>query len=222
MALSDILSRIAVRREKLGLSEGAVSLQAGLSRDGIRNWRRRVEAGEDAAGATINALAGVARALRVSETWLIHGIGEGPGETGIPAVGIVGAGARVPLSDTDEAQGGMFHVAAPVQLLRRGPVSQFAAVVVEGDSMVPVYEPGEILFYSRATHEGILDEDIGRACIVADQDGHAWVKQVKRGDQPGLYHLLSINPSGDNMHNIPIKWAARVIMALPGDMVERI
>lgn len=139
----------------------------------------------------------------------------------LAVVGIVGAGARVPLSDTDEAQGGMFQVAAPVQLLRRGPVSQFAAVVVEGDSMVPVYEPGEILFYSRATHEGILDEDIGRACIVADQDGHAWVKQVKRGDQPGLYHLLSINPNGDNMHNIPIKWAARVIMALPGDMVER-
>lgn len=88
--------------------------------------------------------------------------------------------------------------------------------------MVPVYEPGEILFYCRATHEGILDEDIGHACVVADQDGHAWVKQVKRGDQPGLFHLLSINPNGDNLHNVPIKWAARVIMALPGDMVERI
>lgn len=222
MGLVDILSRIKERRDELGLSEGAVSIQAGLSRDGIRNWRRRVEAGEDAAGATVNALEGVARVLRVSETWLIHGIGDGPQTSLISVIGKVGAGAPVPLCDADEVQGGIFQVAAPPQLLRRGPVSQFAAVMVEGNSMIPVYEPGEILFYSRATHEGILDEDVGRACIVEDANGMAWVKQVKRGTEPGRFHLLSINPEGDNMHNVPIKWAARVIMALPGDMVERV
>lgn len=140
----------------------------------------------------------------------------------IAVLGRVGAGAQVPLVDTDEVTGGMFRVGAPSQLLRRGPAALFAAVEVEGDSMAPHYQPGDILFYSRVTHEGILDEDIGRPCIVAGTDGNAWVKQVKRGDEPGLFHLISLNPTGENMHNRQIKWASRVILALPEDMTDRI
>lgn len=140
----------------------------------------------------------------------------------VPVLARVGAGAQVPLIDADEAAGGMFRVGAPSQLLRRAPAIQFAAVEVEGDSMAPTYQPGDILFYSRATHEGILDEDIGRPCVVACTDGNAWLKQVKRGDEPGLFHLISLNPTGDNMHNRQIKWASRVILALPEDMVEKI
>ena len=139
----------------------------------------------------------------------------------IAVLGRVGAGAKVPLIDADEATGGMFRVGAPSQLLRRAPASQFAAVEVEGDSMAPHYQPGDILFYSRATHEGILEEDVGRACVVECDDGNAWLKQVKRGNEPGLFHLISLNPTGENMHDRRIKWASRVILALPEDMVER-
>lgn len=115
----------------------------------------------------------------------------------------------------------MFRVGAPSQLLRRAPASQFAAVEVAGDSMAPQYQPGDILFYTRATHEGILEEDIGRPCVVECADGNAWLKQVKRGDEPGMFHLISLNPTGDNMHNRRIRWASRVILALPEDMIER-
>ncbi|SEN90304.1 Peptidase S24-like [Paracoccus alcaliphilus] len=140
----------------------------------------------------------------------------------IPVIGEVGAGARVPLTDVHENNGGMFSVAAPSQLLRRAPASTFAAVIVSGDSMMPMYQPGDILFYSRATHEGIPDEDIGRPCVVEDATGMAWLKQVRTGDEPGLFHLISLNPNADTMHNQRIKWASRVIFALPEDMVERI
>lgn len=140
----------------------------------------------------------------------------------VPVVGEVGAGARVPLTDVHENNGGMFSVAAPSQLLRRAPASTFAAVIVSGDSMMPMYQPGDILFYSRATHEGIPDEDIGRPCVVEDATGMAWLKQVRTGDEPGLFHLISLNPNADTMHNQRIKWASRVIFALPEDMVERV
>lgn len=166
----------------------------------------------------------LATAVRIAEelgTTVEAIIGLEPTQS-IPVLGRVGAGAMVPLVDADEAAGGMFRVGAPSQLLRRGDVSQFAAVEVQGDSMAPQYQPGDILFYCRATHEGILDEDIGRACVVAGDDGNAWVKQVKRGDEPGLFHLISLNPTGENMHNRHIKWASRVILALPEDMVGRL
>lgn len=139
----------------------------------------------------------------------------------IMIVGRVGAGAQVPLFDHAE-DGGLFHVAAPTQILRQGPPCDISAVEVEGDSMAPMYQPGDVLFFARHTHEGIPDEDIGRPCIVEDEDGMAWVKQVKRGTEPGLFHLISLNPDAETRHNVRIKWAARVMLALPAEMVERI
>ena len=139
----------------------------------------------------------------------------------IPVAGRVGAGAKVPLHDATP-DGGLFKVSAPAQLLRRGKVEQFAAVEVEGDSMEPMYQPGDILFYTRATHEGIPNEDLGRPCIVEDADGNAWIKQVRTGDEPGLFHLISLNPRSETRHNQRIKWAARVMLALPTEMVERL
>lgn len=221
MTMKDILKRISDRSAQLGLTDNALSLRAGLSRDGIRNWRRRTEGGEEA-GATVTALAGVASALGVSETWLIHGIGEGPDRPSIAVAGQVGAGAAVPLVDAYAKGDGLFRVAAPAQLLRHGPPRGIVAVEVEGDSMVPMYQPGDVLFYTRATHEGIPEEDIGRPCIVEDAEGNAWVKQVKRGDEPGLFHLISLNPTSETRHNQRIKWAARVRLALPAEMVERL
>lgn len=140
----------------------------------------------------------------------------------IAVAGLVGAGAQVPLHDAYEKGDGLFHVAAPEPLLRTGPAKGVVAVQVEGDSMAPMYQPGDVLFYTRHTHEGIPDEDIGRPCVVEDDEGMAWVKQVKRGTEPGLFHLISLNPDAETRHNVRIKWAARVMMVLPAEMVERI
>lgn len=140
----------------------------------------------------------------------------------IAVAGRVGAGASVPLEDAYAKGDGLFHIAAPAQLTRKGPPRGIVAVEVEGDSMTPMYQPGDILFYTRATHEGIPDEDIGRPCVVEDADGMAWVKQVKRGDETGLFHLISLNPTSETKHNQRIKWAARVMLALPAEMVEQV
>lgn len=222
LTMKEILDRITEVSSRKGLTDNSLSLAAGLSRDGIRNWRRRLENGEEAAGATVTALAGVARALGVSETWLIHGIGDGPDRPSVAVAGRIGAGAKVPLVDAYEKGDGLFHVIAPEPLLRHGFPHGIVAVEVEGDSMAPMYQPGDVLFYSRHTHERIPDEDIGRPCIVEDADGMAWVKQVKLGDKPGLFHLISLNPDAETKHNQRIKWAARVRLALPAEMAERI
>lgn len=200
---------------KTGRSLRSVAIDAGVSYEQLKNLKQG-----KAQRTNVDDAMKVAAAFGVTLDDLYAGKLSGVSPV-IPVLGRVGAGAKVPLIDTDEAIGGMFRVNAPSQLLRRAPASQFAAVEVEGDSMAPLYQPGDILFYSRATHEGILDEDIGRPCVVECQDGNAWLKQVKRGDEPGLFHLISLNPTGDNMHNSRIKWASRVILALPDDMVER-
>ncbi len=218
MELRDILTRITKCQERLGLSDNALSQRAGMSRDGIRNWRRRLDAGEDAAGATIGALSGIAKVLGVSETWLIHGLGDGPeGENNVAVAGRVGAGAEVDLEDAYTKGDGLYHVACPPQLSPSGIV----AVEVTGDSMSPAYPPGTVLFYGRDTL-GVPTEAIGRICVCEDVDGRAWVKHLKTGSSEGTFSLISINPEAENRHGVRLKWAAPVKLALPPEYVKRI
>jgi transcriptional regulator with XRE-family HTH domain len=74
MQMRAILDRITLRREELGLSEAAVA-QKGGSRDLIRNWRRALDKGQTIS-ARYDSLQLIARALGVSEDWLIHGKGQ--------------------------------------------------------------------------------------------------------------------------------------------------
>ncbi|ULB10714.1 phage repressor protein [Cereibacter azotoformans] len=135
----------------------------------------------------------------------------------VAVAGKVGAGARVDLVDAFEKGDGMYHVARPPQLRPNGVV----AVEVEGDSMMPLYRPGSVLFYTRATADGVPVEAINAPCVCEDADGRAWLKVVKVGSQEGTFSLLSLNPDADNMHGVRLKWAAPVLLALSPEFVER-
>ncbi len=134
----------------------------------------------------------------------------------ISIAGTVGAGARVPVFDAYEKGGGP-QVECPPGISPHGVV----AVEVEGDSMEPVYSAGDLLFYSRNGHDSVPDDVIGHKCVCEDVEGMGWVKQVKAGDKPGLFHLISLNPSGTNMHNVRLKWAARVRLHWPTEFARK-
>lgn len=136
----------------------------------------------------------------------------------IAVPGQAGAGAEVFLCD-DHAKGdGLYHVACPPQLSPHGIV----AVEVKGDSMEPTYSEGDLLFYSRETADGVPTEAIGKKVVAETTDGRVWVKQLKLGSEPGLFHLLSLNPAGLNMHDVAVKWAAPVRLYLPKEFVKKV
>lgn len=135
----------------------------------------------------------------------------------VAVVGRVGAGARVPLIDAFEKGDGLYQVVRPPQLPGRGIV----AVEVEGDSMAPMYQPGHVLFFTRHSHESVIADDIGKPCVIEDEHGMAWVKMLKRGSAPDLWNLVSLNPDAESAWDARIKWAARVQLALPSDLVQK-
>ena len=137
--------------------------------------------------------------------------------TSIAVAGRVGAGAEIDLFDAHAKGDGLYHVACPPQISPRGIV----AVEVVGDSMVPTYQPGTVLFYSRASHESVPTEALGKICVCEDLDGKAWVKHIKPGTTEGTFSLLSVNPESHNMHGVILKWAAPVKLALPPEFVKR-
>lgn len=202
-----MLLRIRELRQSKGLTIEQLADMAWIS----RSYLNEMELGAK----NINnvRLQQVARALGVTASDLVA-------RTVLPVsvAGRVGAGARVPLVDAYEKGDGLYHVACPPQLVGRHVV----AVDVEGDSMAPMYQPGHILFFSRATPSGILDADIGCPCVVEDANGMAWVKMVRRGSTPGLWNLISLNQTSESAWDKPIKWAARVLLALPSEMVEKL
>lgn len=171
---------------------------------------------------TINKMALGKRAISAEELLHIAEItgfevpGEDPVTATIAIAGKVGAGAKVPVFDA-YAKGAGPQVECPPGLSPHGIV----AVEVVGDSMEPVYSAGDLLFYTRETHDGVPDEVIGQRCVVEDVDGMGWVKQVKAGDEPGLFHLISLNPGANTMWNVSLKWAARVRLHWPAELARR-
>jgi hypothetical protein len=135
----------------------------------------------------------------------------------IAIAGNVGAGAQVPVFDAYEKGDGP-QVECPPGLSPHGVV----AVEVTGDSMEPIYSAGDLLFYSRATHEGVPADDVGHRCVCEDEAGMGWVKQVKLGSAPGLFNLISLNPGASNMHDVKLRWAARVRLHWPAELSTKL
>lgn len=136
----------------------------------------------------------------------------------IAVAGKVGAGARVPLIDAYEKGDGLYHVACPAELPFNAHI---VAVEVEGDSMVPTYNAGDVLFYSRDVM-GVPNEALGKNCICEDGNGDVWVKHVKPGSEAGKFNLISANPLIGNRTDVVLNWAAPVKFVLGAEYVERI
>lgn len=165
-----ILDRITARRGELGLSEGAVAAQGG-SRDLIRNWRRALEKGQTIS-ARYESLAAIARALNVSEDWLIHGkAGVKTGAVVRPQTGLAEAATpfslpRVPTSPDDPQATirAIFGAAAVTPALYRITLDLAAFGLAAGDVVVVdlarLPAPGELAIAS------ITDEDTASAIHV--------------------------------------------------------
>ncbi|NKX40845.1 phage repressor protein [Rhodobacteraceae bacterium R_SAG2] len=204
---------IAERIENLvqikGTNPRAVSLAAGMSPTGVRDIIIR-----KTKNPTFANILKIAEVLEVDVTEIIGGTV--PQRNTIAIAGKVGAGAQVPVFDAYEKGDGP-QVECPPGLSPHGIV----AVEVEGDSMEPVYSAGDLLFYSRNGHDSVPSDVIGYRCVCEDADGMGWVKQVKAGDEPGLFHLISLNPTGANMWNVRLNWAARVRLHWPAELARK-
>lgn len=119
----------------------------------------------------------------------------------IPIVGYVGAGAEIFSIDDHEKGAGMDEVEVPID----GLSSSTVAVIVRGESMLPVYRPGDVIFYDNPENGDLLHL-LGKDCIVRLRDGRTFLKELQRTD--GEYWLHSYNSTP--MMKVEIAWAAKV------------
>lgn len=165
MNLEAIYARVLERLEATGLSATAASKQAGLSADAIRNIRRAIETGSHK-GVSTTTLAALAPVLGTTVAWLHDGdVGVPAGAiplpahtelrpAPVPAPNGVGLPRDMPVLGTaagSEDGNGSFQLTTDVIDYVRRPAGLAGAkdayaLYVEGESMAPRFEPGDLVF----------------------------------------------------------------------------
>jgi phage repressor protein C with HTH and peptisase S24 domain len=142
-------------------------------------------------------------------------VGELLAQPWVPIAGYIGAGGQVCFEEFAEQSGDetMMVPRAP------GISGPLIALLVRGDSMLPKYRDGDIIYIQRQ-HDGVLAEYIGDDCAVKLASGETYVKQLAFGSEPGRYSLVSLN--AEQMTDVEIEWATPVVFIMPRRARERI
>jgi transcriptional regulator with XRE-family HTH domain len=154
-----------------------------------------------------------ARAFGVDFVWLLTGEGTAKRRNAARVVGRIGAGAEI-LPDFEQIPPeGLFEIEAPFTL-----PEDAIAFEVEGESMWPRYDPGDVIICWR---EGVNVEDmLGWEAAVRTEDGRRFLKRILRGAQPGLYDLESHNSPA--IRGVRIVWAAGIAAVVRSGQWKRL
>lgn len=188
--LETIRSNLRRTMARKGARPTTLSLQVGTNRSLVKDLLERTN---DVSLGTLVKLAG---ALDVPLSDLLAA-------PRVPIAGYIGAGGVIIFEEfgTDET------VIRPPGV--SGPLT---ALMVRGDSMLPKYKDGDIIYISRQ-HDGILADYIGDDCAVRLATGETFIKQIIRGSDDGRFTLLSLN--APPMENVEIEWATPVMFVMP-------
>lgn len=183
--------REALRRmmERKGMKPKPLAKRAGLGDTSVRDLLDNV--GRDIKISTLQKLAG---ALEVNVSDLL-------GESGVPLTGRVGAGGSIVFDPID----GETMPRPP------GGAGELEALEVVGDSMLPRYSSGDIVYISRV-HDGLVPESIGDYCAVRLTSGESYIKLLARGSKPGLWTLRSLNAA--DIEDVELEWATPILFVL--------
>ena len=199
MELEDVLFRIESRLKAVGLSAHAASLAAKRP-DAIRNLKRAVK-NHDRRGVTTETLMALAPVLKTTAAWLLEGVGEPTPGNIVQVVGRIGAGAEILPEFEQIPPEGLYEIEVPF------PISNDAiAFQVEGDSMWPRYDPGDVIICWRQGTN--VDEVVGWEAAVRTTDGKRYLKRIQRGGSSGNFDLESHNAAP--IRGVRIEFAAEI------------
>lgn len=185
--------RAALREimERKGVKPTTLSQMVGRNKSLVKDLFERTN------DISVSTLAKLAGALDVSVIDLLA-------TPGVPVVGYIGAGGVVIYEE----------VGVDEVVVRPPNVSmKLVALEVRGDSMLPKYQNGDIIYIGR-DHDGVLPEYLGRDCAVRLTSGETYIKQLMRGSEEGKFTLFSLN--APPIENVEVEWATPVAFIMPG------
>lgn len=141
------------------------------------------------------------RAFKVSAAWLLLGEGQRERRATVKVMGRIGAGAEISPDMEQIPHDGLAEIEVPF------PIPEDAqAFEVEGESMWPRYDPGDVVICWRFGTSP--EEVIGWEAAVRTKDGRRFLKRVLRGARRGLFDLESFN--AEPIRGVKLEWVGRV------------
>ena len=204
MQLKDVLERVESRLKALNMSAHAASMAA-KKPDAVRNLRRAVQNGERR-GITTDTLSALAPVLQTTASWLMEGTSQAPASSSLKIVGRIGAGAEILPEFEQLPPEGLYDIDVGLPLS-----PDTIAFVVEGDSMWPRYNAGDVVVCSDAEHDPAMIT--GREAAVRTGDGKRFLKTIRRGSGKNTYDLESHN--APPIRGVVIAWASPILMMMP-------
>lgn len=186
-------ARIKKARKERGWSQADVAEKIGAAQTTISSWEtdRTVPTRED--------VARVAAALGLAAAEL-EVVDRGPAR-GYPLVGKVGAGGEG-LYEDDYPLGAASDYIEPLPGM---PVeADIVALETEGDSMAPLVLDGDLAFFGPIRHD--VEALLNKRVMARLADGRKFFKILKRGAEPGLWTLRSLNPSTPDIEDVQVSW----------------
>jgi len=121
----------------------------------------------------------------------------------VAVVGKIGAGGSIVFEDLGETE----QVARPPET-----AGTLVGLEVDGESMLPKFDPGDIVFISR-DRDGVDPIDIGSYCAVRLVTGETYLKILSRGSDAGRFTLRSLNAA--DMDDVQLSWATPIRAITP-------
>lgn len=129
----------------------------------------------------------------------------------VDVAGQVGAGAKI--EDFFDDDQGSYQAALPFPAF-----GNFVSFEVLGDSMLPKYDPGDIVVVW-ADQRRNTESFFGELCVVRLETGERYIKRLEPGSKPGLYRLESFNARP--IVDVPIAWVGEIMSVVPAKQVRK-
>lgn len=159
----------------------------------------RLESGER--NLSVKNLNLIADGLKVAPRELLIDDNPAPQTNVVRVMGRIGAGAEILVEGEDWPEDGLFEIEAPF------PVPEDSiAFEVQGESMWPRYDPGDIIICWRT--QSHVDEVIGWEAAVKTADGRRYLKRVLRGATRTTFDLESHNAAP--IRGVKLDWVGAI------------
>ena len=126
--------------------------------------------------------------------------------TVVPVMGKIGAGAEILPEFEQIPPEGLFEIE-----LETIVDADAVAFVVEGLSMYPRYDEGDVVICGRAIMSAM--DVVGQEAAVRTADGRRFLKKIRAGSETGLFDLESHN--SPPIRDVELEWAASIDLIVP-------